>query len=92
MKQDEINKLFKDMNKVFDEADKLFNKAMSYNGATRLHPDHKPTWEPVTLWWPKRIKGKWFWPTETVYRKFVLSPGGGFYLYGDDFDFIKDAE
>ena len=38
---------------------------------------------------PKRINGKWYKPGGWVYRRWVLSPGGGYYKYGDDFDFMR---
>lgn len=38
---------------------------------------------------PKRINGKWYKPGSWVYRKWVLSPGGGYWKYGDDFDFMR---
>lgn len=38
---------------------------------------------------PKRINGRWYKPGDWVYRKFVMTPGGGYYKYGDDFDFMR---
>ena len=38
---------------------------------------------------PKCINGKWYKPGDWVYRRWVLSPGGGYYKYGDDFDFMR---
>lgn len=47
-------------------------------------------WEPYRLkLLPKKINERWYAPGDIVYRKFVLSPGGGFWVYGDDFDFIR---
>lgn len=47
-------------------------------------------WKPYKLkLLPKRINGKWYKPGDWVYRRRVLSPGGGFYQYGDDFDFMR---
>ena len=52
-------------------------------------PDSNP-WEPYRLkLFPKRINGVWYAPGSIVYRRFVLSPGGGFYEYGDDFDYLR---
>lgn len=48
----------------------------------------KNPWEPWYAWYPRFIKGKWFWRT-WVYRRHVLSPGGGFYEYGTEFDALK---
>lgn len=45
-------------------------------------------WKPWYAWRPKLINGRWYWCT-WIYRKFVLSPGGGYYVYGDQFDYLK---
>jgi hypothetical protein len=49
----------------------------------------KNKWEPWFAWRPVRINGKWYWLAH-VYRKFLVSPGGGFYRYGDDFDMLRN--
>jgi len=46
-------------------------------------------WQPYRLRLPKRVRGKWYWPSQTVYRRYHTSPGGGFYEYGDVFDYLK---
>lgn len=38
---------------------------------------------------PKRINGKWYKPGAWVYRRWILTPGGGYWKYGDDFDFMR---
>lgn len=45
-------------------------------------------WRPKRVWLPKRIKGQWYWPGSIVYVRFILSPGGGYYTYGDIFDYL----
>jgi hypothetical protein len=50
----------------------------------------KNPWEKYQLkLLPKKINGKWYKPGAWVYRKFVMSPGGGYWKYGDDFDFMR---
>ena len=50
----------------------------------------KNPWEKYQLkLLPKRINGKWYRPGSWVYRRWVLTPGGGYYRYGDDFDFMR---
>ena len=49
-------------------------------------------WEPYKVKYvPKRIKGKWYWPGATVYRKQRIGVNPPQYMYGDDFDLLKDA-
>jgi len=51
------------------------------------------SWEPYTIKvFPKRIKGKWYWPGDTVYRRQRFGPGGVHYNYGDTFDALRDFD
>ena len=52
-------------------------------------PGNPPKWEKHWTIVPRTINGKSYW-CEYVYRKYVLSPGGGFWRYGDEFDVLKD--
>ena len=54
-------------------------------------PGNLPKWECHWTIFPRRINGRWYC-RDYVYRKFVLSPGGGFWKYGDEFDVLKDSE
>lgn len=64
---------------------------MSFNGAGRYWiPGNPPEWEQHYCICPRKINGRWYW-LEYVHRKFVLSPGGGFWRFGDDFDRLKDG-
>ena len=71
------------------------SRRMSYNGASALggvsaEPPKENPWRKYRLKvFPRRINGVWYAPGSIVYRRFVLSPGGGFYEYGDDFDYLK---
>ena len=59
----------------------------------RSKPDYAPPenpWQKYQLkLLPKRINGKWYRPGSWVYRRWVLTPGGGYYRYGDDFDYMR---
>jgi hypothetical protein len=47
-------------------------------------------WKPYRLkFFPRTINGRRYWPGDTVYRRWSLSPGGGFWVYGDEFDYLK---
>jgi hypothetical protein len=48
-----------------------------------------PPWEKYYCCIPRRINGRWYW-RDYVWRRFILTPGGGFYRYGDEFDILKD--
>lgn len=54
-----------------------------------LDPPKNP-WEPYKLkLLPKKINERWYKPGDTVYRRFLHSPGGGYWQYGDEFDYLK---
>ena len=46
-------------------------------------------WQKYKLKFYRRINGKWYKPGDWVYRKYLISPGGGYWKYGDDFDFMR---
>lgn len=47
-------------------------------------------WRPYKLkLLPKKINKRWYKPGDIVYRRFLLSPGGGYWKYGDEFDYLK---
>lgn len=48
-----------------------------------------PRWRKWYAWRPVRVEGRWHW-LETVYRYWVLSPGGGFWQYGTILDVLKN--
>jgi hypothetical protein len=60
---------------------------------SRSQSEHEPDpnpWEKYQLkLLPKRINGKWYKPGAWVYRRYVLTPSGGYYKYGDDFDYMR---
>jgi len=56
-----------------------------------LIPRLQSDWERHWTIFPRWINGRWYCG-EHVYRKFVSSPGGGFWQYGDEFDVLKEIE
>jgi len=53
-----------------------------------FQPYKSNPWEQYWIFFPRRINGKWYC-CQTVYRRYILSPGGGFYQYGDVLDFLR---
>jgi hypothetical protein len=56
----------------------------SYVGAGP-EPEEPAKWESYFARWPIQINGKWYWRSH-VWRK----PQDGQYIYGDDFDALKE--
>ena len=50
---------------------------------------HPIVWQQHYTLIPRKIKGRWYWLT-CVYKHWSMSPGGGFWQYGDEFDILKD--
>jgi len=51
------------------------------------------SWEPYTVgFMPKRVKGKWYFRGDIIYRSQRFGPGGVHYKYGDTFDAIRDFD
>ena len=84
---DDMNKIMKEMTKRFEEMDQAFKDI-----DTKIQSIEHGDWKSHTLVLPKKIGKRWYWPGRQVYRKFVISPGGGFYKYGTEFDVLKDSE
>lgn len=99
----DINKIHQDINKEYNQIVKDMNQQIS-----NMHKEAEEmleqveqikknltwgVWEPYKIkFLPKRVKGKWYWPGDTVYRSQRFGPGGVHYKYGDDFDVIRDAD
>lgn len=50
-------------------------------------------WEPYTVGIvPKRVKGKWYFRGDTVYRRQRFGAVSPQYMYGDTFDILKDSD
>lgn len=86
MRQDALDEMKKSMAEMTSMADELRKAVdeMKENLEWGM-------WETHKLILPKRIKGKWYWPGDTVYRKQRFGPGGVHYKYGDSFDILKDT-
>jgi hypothetical protein len=46
-------------------------------------------WEPYYTILPRKINGRWYCCSR-VYRRFNLDSQGGYYKYGDAFDYLRD--
>jgi hypothetical protein len=66
---------------------------MGYSSFDDVQPEPK-TWEPYYTYLPHRVNGKWYW-FRYIWRKQVLVYGDQHYeahgyIYGDDFDVLKE--
>lgn len=89
----DLEKTVEHMNKVFEEIDKVFTTVENRlsDPAWRDKTNAMAKWEPYTSWIPRKIGRRWYWHSP-IYRKYQLSPGGGFYKYGTEFDVLKESK
>lgn len=84
----DMDKVFDTMNKVFKEIDKKMEEQM-IEAEKVINRTQK--WEPFVSWIPRKIGKRWYWHSP-IYRKWQLSPGGGSWRYGTEFDVLKDSK
>jgi hypothetical protein len=89
----EFKELFKEIDGVFNSMDQTFKQLdQTFKTLEQIADERFQTaqqWQKHTLKFPKRVKGRWYWPGDTVYRK--LNSSDGKWKYGDDFDAIRDS-
>lgn len=97
------NKVYQDLNKEYNQIVKDMNHQMDLmrDEAVKMLEEVERmkknltwgAWEPYTIkMFPKRVKGKWYWKGDTIYRRQRFGPGGVHYQYGDTFDAIRDFD
>ena len=102
----DLNKVAKDMDKMFKDIDSMFKKVdqdvdkvfkniekiMEQAEAQAQVNSRLTVWEAYRSWVPRKVGKRWYMPGRLLYRKFVLSPGGGHWKYGTEFDVMKDSK
>ena len=84
---DNMNKIMDEMSKRFEEMDQAF-KDMD----AKLSSIDASDWKTYTLLLPKKIGKRWYWPGREVYRKRTVSSKGVQWIYGTEFDVLKDSK
>ena len=79
IKEVDFNKMLQDLEKRMDEMQ------------VQTEGFWEPQWKTHKLILPRIIRGKLFWPGQTVARRHHLSPGGGYWEYGTSFDVLRDS-
>ena len=67
---------------------KVAGNAPARMTANRQKEKPKNPWEPYYAWRPIKVGRKIVW-RKWIFRRFVTSPGGGFYKYGTEFDVMR---
>lgn len=84
----QMDNVFKQMDDIFKQVDKTMDEAQVMTDEVLRRTQQ---WEPHLSWIPRKIGKSWYWHSP-IYRKFVLSPGGGFWKYGTEFDVLKESK
>lgn len=87
--------LIKSMNDVFREVDEVFKQVEKKMGEVQTESDavynKRQKWEPYTSWIPRKIGKRWFWHSP-IYRKHQFDGIRSYYIYGTEFDILKDSK
>jgi hypothetical protein len=81
-----LDTIMSQMSKRFEEMDQAFN-----NMNDKIKSIEENKWRAHKLMLPKKIGKRWYWPTDTVYRRRSFGPGGVHWVYGTEFDVLKDS-
>lgn len=89
------DKLVKEMDNVFDQVDKVFkqiDKIMEQAEQESWESLNKrQKWEPYISWIPRKIGKTWYWHSH-IYRKYQHTSRDGYYVYGTEFDVLKESK
>jgi hypothetical protein len=47
-------------------------------------------WQPIRIWIPRKINGRWYAPGSRVFRRRSFAAGGVYWQYGDEFDVLRE--
>jgi len=83
----EANKLFNEMDKVFKSVEETMEQASQESWESI---NKRAKWEPYISWVPRRIGRRWYWHSP-IYRKYQFDKGTGYFIYGTEFDVLKDS-
>lgn len=77
----QVDKVFKDMDVMLDsvqvESDEIYNK--------------RQKWESYISWIPRKIGRRWYWHSP-IYRKHQFDGSKSYYIYGTEFDVLKESK
>lgn len=88
----EVDKAFKkvdaDVDKVFKQMDKIMEEAEQESWESL---NKRQKWEPHISWIPRKIGKRWYWHSP-IFRKYQHTSRDGYYIYGTEFDVLKDSK
>lgn len=91
---DDMNRVFDDMDKVFKSMDKTFDRIGDIMDQVQQESweaiNKRQKWEPYISWIPRKIGRRWYWHSP-IYRKYQHDDGKGYFIYGTEFDVLKET-
>ena len=95
MNKEQFEQLSKELDRVQKQIDQVFEKmGVELDAAiekAQVSYNMSAPWEPHISWIPRKIGKKWYWHTP-IYRKRVLSSDGNYWIYGTEFDMLRDIK
>lgn len=84
----QMDNIFKEVDNVFKQIDKKMEEVQQESWDVM---NKKAKWEPHVSWVPRKIGKRWFWRSP-IYRKYQFDNGNGHYVYGTEFDVLRDSK
>jgi hypothetical protein len=93
--KEDIDKIIKEMDNVFEEVDKVFKridvKMDQLQQESWETVNKRQKWEPYISWIPRKVGKRWYWHSH-IYRKYQFDEGAGHWIYGTEFDVLKESK
>ncbi len=84
----QMDAVFEEMDKVFEQVSKMMDEVQQESWESI---NKRQKWEPYTSWIPRKIGRRWYWHSP-IYRKYQHDDGKGFFIYGTEFDVLKESK
>jgi hypothetical protein len=84
----DMDGIFKQMDNIFKQVDKRMEEAEAESWESI---NNRAKWEPHISWIPRKIGKRWFWHSP-IYRKYQFDGSNGHFIYGTEFDVLKDSK
>lgn len=84
----EIDNLMKEVTSLLKQVDKAFDDAIVRQ---RVRYNISAKWEPYISWMPRKIGKRWYWHSP-IYRKRLMTNNGNKWIYGTEFDVLRESK
>ena len=94
MNQEQFEEVKKEVDRAIQYMDGVLNNLnqaiMQRIDQERAFVNSKAKWQPYVSWIPRKVGRRWYWHSP-IYRKMVLDETGRHWIYGTEFDVLKET-